>query len=210
MVKGSCLTRHETKDFATDMVALLRAMKIPVAWSLSAKSEENFGWRSPVDVLKQLVLQILHLNQSLLKDQSPALNAAQFQSATTESDWFKILRSVLDGLKEIYIVVDAEILSREFSSQISWLDAFTRMFEDLQADACKTIVKVVLVSFSTSPYTSSLKPSFSKDAIIRIERDWRAGSNTVRKRYIRSPVSRQGADVLRPFLLQSSTRDGPG
>lgn len=111
LVKGSFLTRRETKDFAADIVGLLRSMKIPVVWTLSAKAEGVLEWRSPVDVLKQLVLQVLHRNHSLLKEQSYALNAARFQSASTEPDWFELLGTVLEGLEQIYIVVDAGILS---------------------------------------------------------------------------------------------------
>jgi hypothetical protein len=200
IIKGSYLTRHETKDFAADMVALLRSMQIPVVWTLSAKAEGNIGWRSPVDVLKQLVLQVLYLNPSLLKDQSPALNAVRFQCSTTESEWFAILASVLNGIHQIYIVVDAEILNTEFSSQISWPDAFHKIFKDLMADSCKTIVKVVLISFGSSPYVSSHQSASFDDVTLRIERDRR-----MRKHYFRSQRTYQGADVLRPFLRPSST-----
>lgn len=132
MVKGSCLTRLETKDFAADIVALLRGMKIPVLWTLSAKAETNLGWRSPVEVLKQLVLQVLHVNHTLLDEQSTALNAARFQSATTEADWFDLLGSVLEGLSQVYIVIDAEVMSRQFSSEISWPKAFLELFKKLK------------------------------------------------------------------------------
>jgi len=100
MIKGSYLTRLETKDFAADLVALLRGIKIQVVWSLSAKAEGTLCWRSPVDVLKQLVLQILQLNHLLVDAQSPILNAARFQSARTEGDWFELLGSVLEGLPQ--------------------------------------------------------------------------------------------------------------
>jgi hypothetical protein len=200
LIKGSCLTRHETKDFAADIVGLLRKMNIPVVWTLSAKAEGNSGWRSPVDVLKQLVSQILHLNQALLNEQSVALNAVRFQSASTEIEWFELLSSVLPGLQQIYIVVDAEILSPEFSSQIAWPAAFLKLFEDLAARSCKTIIKVVLISFGATPYFSS--PSPLEDVSIRIDRDRRRGSLAKRKSRFRSVAQRQGSEYLRPYLLR--------
>jgi hypothetical protein len=198
IARGTCLTRHETKDFATEMVALLRATKIPVIWTLSAKADSNSAWRSPVDILKQLVLQILHLNQSLLNDESPALNATRFQNATKESECFAILASVLSGLEKLYIVVDAEIMNREMASQISWTDAFNTMLEDLKAVSCKTVVKIVLVSSGNSPYISSSQPATFSDVTIRIEKGRRTA--TKRKHHFRSRGSQQGSNVLRPLL----------
>jgi len=112
MIKGSYLTRLATKDLATDIVGLLRGMKILVLWTLSAKAEGDRGWRSPVEVLKQLIRQVLHMSHSLLDEQSTALSAVRFQSATTETDWFAVLGSVLEGLSHVYIVIDAEVMSR--------------------------------------------------------------------------------------------------
>lgn len=198
IARGTCLTRHETKDFATEMVALLRATKIPVIWTLSAKADSSSAWRSPIEVLKQLVLQILHLNQSLLNDESPALNAARFQNATKESEWFAILASVLSGLEKLYIVVDAEIMNREMASQISWTDAFNTMLEDLKALSCKTVVKIVLVSYSNSPYISSSQPTTFGNVTVRIEKERRMA--TMRKHHFRSRGSQQGSNVLMPLL----------
>ena len=203
MVKGSCLTRHETKDFAADIVGLLHSIEIPVVWTLSAKAEGSLNWRSPIDVLKQLVLQVLQLNHSLLNDQSPALNAARFQSASTESDWFGLLGSVLEGLSQIYIVIDAEVLSREFCSQISWPNAFLQVFETLAAGCHKTIVKVVLVSFGNSPYLESASAALLNDVTIKIDNGRRPPLGVRRKAQFRSATRRAGSDVLRPFLLQS-------
>jgi hypothetical protein len=202
MVKGSCLTRLETKDFATDIVALLRGMKIPVLWTLSAKAENNFGWRSPVEVLKQLVLQVLYVNHSLLNEQSAALNAARFQSATTEGDWFDLLGSVLEGLPQVYIVIDAEVMSRHFSSEISWPKAFLELFEKLKARCCETIVKVVLLSFGNSPYME-LPSVASKSMTIKLDQERRPPMASRRKAQYRAFARRGGSESLRPLLMQS-------
>jgi len=203
MVKGSCLTRHETKDFAADMVALLRGMKIPVIWTLSAKAEGNTEWRSPVEVLKQLVMQILHLNQTLLSDQSSALNAAQFQSANTELDWFQLLGRVLKGLRQLYIVIDADVLRQEFSSDVSWPQEFLKLFEELKSNSPKTAVKAVLISFGSSRYMLAGECAFLDDKTIKIDRDRRGGCAVRRRQLFRSATRSQGSEGLRPFLLQS-------
>jgi hypothetical protein len=138
------------------------------------------------------------LNPSLLNDESPALNAARFQNATKESEWFAILASVLSGLETLYIVVDAEIMNREMASQISWTDAFNTMLEDLKAVSCKTVVKIVLVSYSNSPYISSSQSTTFGDVTVRIEKERRTA--TMRKRHFRSRGSQQGSSVLMPLL----------
>jgi hypothetical protein len=172
--------------------------KYPSYWTLSAKANSDSAWRSLIEVLKQLVLQILHLNQSLLNEESPALNTTRFQNATKKSEWFAILASVLSGLEKLYIVVDAEIMNREMASQISWTDAFNTMLEDLKAVSCKTVVKIVLVSPGNSPYISSSHPSTFGDVTIRTEKGRRTA--TKRKHHFRSRGSQQGSNVLRPLL----------
>jgi hypothetical protein len=209
MVKGSCLTRLETKDFAADLVALLRGIKIQVVWSLSAKADEALGWRSPVDVLKQLVLQVLQLNHSLVNEQSPILNAARFQSARTEGDWFELLGSVLEGLPQIYIIVDAEVLSKEFSSQIRWPEAFLHLFERLQGNFCKTVVKVVLVSLGNTPYLELPFASPLGKMTIMVKSGRRPGQVVRRKSKVRPPARHHALNSLKPFLLHNVEMDTP-
>jgi hypothetical protein len=177
-------------------------MKIPVLWTLSAKAENNLGWRSPVEVLKQLVLQVLYVNHSLLNEQSAALNASRFQSATTEADWFDLLGSVLEGLPQVYIVIDAEVMSRQFSSEISWPEAFLELFGKLKARCCKTIVKVVLLSFGNSPYLE-LPSAASKSLTIKLDQERRPPMAARRKAHYRTFARRGGSESLRPFLIQS-------
>lgn len=197
------------KDFAADLVALLRGIKIQVVWSLSAKVEGALGWRSPVDVLKQLILQILQLNHSLVNEHSPILNAARFQSAKTESDWFELLGSVLEGLSHIYIVVDAEVLSKEFSSQICWPEYFLRLFERLQGNSCRTIVKVVLISLGQAPYLKMPSTSAIENMTIVAKGGSRPGKIVRRKAKARTSTGHHGLSFLKPFLLHDLEIDTP-
>lgn len=56
---------------------------------------------SVVDVLKQLVLQALRIDQSMLNERACALSAARFQSARTEAQWFDLLGSVIPGFPRL-------------------------------------------------------------------------------------------------------------
>jgi hypothetical protein len=204
LIKGYSSTRHETKDFAADIVGLLRRMKFPVVWTLSAREETENHWRSPIDILKQLVLQLLHLNHSLLDKQSPTLNAARFQSATTESEWFGILGSVLEGLPQIYIAIDAEVLSRKFSTQLSWPDAFLEVFKNLKEKGCKTVVKVVLVSLMNNLYMRGGLHSQLGTAIVNLDKQRRPPPMVRRRPRYRAAARRAASEVLRPYLLHKA------
>lgn len=177
-------------------------MKIPVIWTLSAK-EGILEWRSPIDVLKQLVLQILRLNHSLLDEQSTTLNAARFQSAKTESEWFQLLGAVLKGIPEVYIVIDAEVLNREFSSQTSWPREFFRIFDHLQTEGRKTCVKVVLASFGSSPFTEQTSEFQLRDLTIRLDQRRPTPPALRKKAKFRAATRKQASDMLKPFVLQS-------
>ena len=169
LVKGSSLHRYETKDFATDIVSLIKSMGIPVVWILGAPIDGNNCQRSPIDVLKQLVLQVLQINISLLNAQSPALNAARFQAATTEEQWFDLLASVLVGLPQLYIVVDAGILGQELSSEVKWPVAFLKLIESLSKVCPNTTVKVVLFSYGATPFIDTSLPDQLEESTIHID-----------------------------------------
>jgi hypothetical protein len=182
------------------MVALLRQLGIPVIWTLNAKISDDGGWRSPVDVLKQLAFQILQLN-ALLKQQPIQLNPVRFQSATTESDWFELLGLILAGLPQIHIIVDAEVLSREFSSKLFWPGAFLNLFEELARRGSGAVVKVILISFGASPYMSSEGFDFLENVTIKIDKERRAGTMLRKQRQL-SVYRRHGAEALKPFLFR--------
>lgn len=54
---------------------------------------------------------------ALLNEKSAAHKAAQFRSATTEDEWFNLLGSLADSLRQVYIVVDTGVLSGSVNAQ---------------------------------------------------------------------------------------------
>jgi hypothetical protein len=145
----------------------------------------------------------------LVNEQSPVLNAARFQSARTEGDWFELLGSVLEGLPQIYVVVDAEILSKEFSSHIRWPEAFLHLFERLQERFCKSVVKVVLVSLGHTPYLELPFASPLGKMTITVKSRRRSGQIMGRKSKVRHPARHRGINSLKPFLLHNVEMDAP-
>ncbi|KAF5013873.1 hypothetical protein FDECE_154 [Fusarium decemcellulare] len=111
LVQGSFKSRHLTRDFAIDMIDLIIDARVPVVWALDPDRQLGTAFTS-IDVLKYVASQVLKLNHSMLNERSASLNAARFQSISTEAEWFSLLGAVLEGLQQIYIVVDLELLNR--------------------------------------------------------------------------------------------------
>ncbi|KAJ3537715.1 hypothetical protein NM208_g6198 [Fusarium decemcellulare] len=141
LVQGSFKSRHLTRDFAIDMIDLIVDAGVPVAWALDPDRQPGTAFTS-MDVLKYVASQVLKLNHTMLNERSASLNAARFQSISTEAEWFSLLGAVLEGLQQIYLVIDLELLNRAVTPEVSWLTEFPRLFESLVARNIRTVVKV--------------------------------------------------------------------
>ena len=164
-LKGTPASRDTVKDTVTSIVSLIHRSNMPVAWILNFR-DANSSPATSIDVLKQLVLQVLQRNKSLLEERFISLTAARFQTARTEDEWFDILGSVIVGLRGLFIIIDTEVLApvTETSRRqnpvsndrhISWALEFSRLFRKLGERNIKTIVKVALVSYNRALYLPS-------------------------------------------------------
>jgi hypothetical protein len=145
LIQGSFRDRHVVRDFAIDMIDLISDASVPVVWALDPNHKPDTAF-TLVDVLKYMASQILQLNHTMLNERSVSLSAARFQSTTAEAGWFSLLGSVLEGLQQIYIVIDLELLNRSVTSETSWLAEFPRLFKSLVARNIRTLVKVAFIN----------------------------------------------------------------
>ena len=152
IIKGNYISRFEVKDFCVSAINLLRDSKIPVLWALKTKEQGALEAPSVIDLLKDLVSQALRLNIALHNERSLALSCTQFQGAETEKNWFELLARVLAGLPQVYIIIDVEAVSPYFGGHdhtFSWPSAFLDFFQNMSEQGCKTLIKVVLVSYGS-------------------------------------------------------------
>jgi hypothetical protein len=163
IVCGSSQTRHRTRDFAVGAIDLISDKNIAVVWALKPKDLENY---TSMDLLKYLTSQILKCNHSLCNERSAALNAARFQSSTTESQWFDLLGSVIDGLTQLYIIVDLDVLKDTPTKGYHWPEKFQALFEELRQRNISTIVKVAFISSRVRQLSQT--EQFPKDRILQI------------------------------------------
>ena len=200
MIRGNFATRHEAKDFAADIVGLLRKTSMPTAWVLNPSHEVTSAKPTAIDVLKQIVLQVLKMNWTLLDERSLSLNAAKFQSASSESDWFGLLGSALTGLPSLHVVIDTEIVKPRLPYDFSWPAAFRRLFEDLSARDIATPIKVILISYGSGLLASRrLLLDTVEDTIIRIGK-----RPPLTRRLTRTASRKRGVEVLRPLLVPTT------
>lgn len=179
VIKGSFGDRGKARDIAASIIAIVKKSRRPVVWALTLQFGNLQRQLSNLDILKHLVLQILQINSSLLEDRTHPLSATNFQLATTESEWFELLSLVLTGIQEIYMVIDIEILRRDFENGQAWPSAFAVMFQKLAARSPRTIVKVAIISYHTRLNIEA--SSLTQTNVIRLNNNGRLSRATTKR-----------------------------
>jgi hypothetical protein len=116
------------KDFLVDLVNLIKKSRLPVLWVLRYSGY----WKSRItciDILRTLLVQALEINPNALKGPAP-IDILILRKATDENDWFQILNRALQGIPQVYIVVDAEMLGLATEHNrlrsTKWIEQFNR------------------------------------------------------------------------------------
>lgn len=195
-------SRHAARDFAIDAIDLIKEAQIPVVWVLNPRNDSREDVTS-LEVLKYLVSQVLQQNHTMLNERSAALSAARYQSATTEDDWISLLGSVLEGMSQIYMIVDLEILGIE-KAERSWPGIFTTLVERLQCRNIRTVVKVAFV-LTRSIYKATLIQDMDQRSILQIPT---SRSGRVSKCRTQTHLTKSWKRENRLLSLASSSSDG--
>lgn len=151
MIRGNFGIQTTIKDFLTDAVVCIRQSDVPVIWALKTVDLIDFRM-TLVDLLKYLTCQALKL-QHMPTESSLSLNCARFQSARDEKEWFNLLAASLASLKQVYIILDLELLSLKLvdvTGSFSLPAAFSELFKQLAQRSPNIVVKVMLVSYGSS------------------------------------------------------------
>jgi hypothetical protein len=168
VIKGKCNDRAKARDVAASLISLVKKSHLPVVWALTLRFEKDAKHLAKLDILKDLVLQILQINKSLFDDRSQPLRAIEFQCATTESEWFKLLCLALTGLSEIYLIIDIEVLRRDTENGRSWLAAFMDLCQKVGKRSPGTILRKAIISYYTQ--LSIEAAGLSQRNVIRLDK----------------------------------------
>ena len=188
MIRGSYGSRFDVRNFCVGAVNLLRQTDVPVIWTLKTPYNDDLGAPNVVDILKDLVAQALRLNISIHNEHALSLSCVRFRGAESANEWLDLLGSVLTGLAEVYIIVDVETVtlkSTHFELPFLWTSAFGDLFNKMSQRGCRTVVKLILLSYGsaiplrgpqTAPWDSVIilgrshnvsKPQYGTSAVIR-------------------------------------------
>lgn len=129
------------RDFLVDLINLIKTSKIPILWALRYPGY----WKSTItciEILRMLVVQAIQVNPGALQGPTP-IDMVNLREASGEVEWLQILARAVEGLQQIFIVIDADILglATEHSKTraTKWLEIFTKKLS-------KTGVKILISS----------------------------------------------------------------
>ncbi|KAL3419659.1 hypothetical protein PVAG01_08157 [Phlyctema vagabunda] len=159
-IKGTPTTKHATKDMLTDMVTSARGSNRAVIWALASRPVACQRTPTSIDVLKYLALQVLQCNNHLMNERSLSVNASAFDVARTEAEWFSLLESIMIGISQLFIIIDAELFGGFDSGTGTWAEEFSQLFEKLRSG--HTVLKVALATYRK---TLRLSPSEAVDTV---------------------------------------------
>lgn len=102
---------RSARFFATDLVDVIQETGTPILWVLPGKGSQDRE-TDLTDILRRLTLQALQIArpQTVKSPKDKPISASDVEKATTEQEWFLLLRRSLLDLERIFIVIDTDIL----------------------------------------------------------------------------------------------------
>lgn len=151
IVRAGPRAEARAKEFALDVITLLQSTQYPVFWSLSHLGSDR-DTISTTDVLKSLVFQALQCDPDVFLKNPAQLNASQFQTNHSETEWLDLLRNILSKLTKCFVVVETEDLFHAFRHDIEWIKHFLALFQGLVDSAASSgnMIKVLVVSYGSA------------------------------------------------------------
>ncbi|KAI1359315.1 hypothetical protein F5Y08DRAFT_84064 [Xylaria arbuscula] len=146
LVQGRFKSRHAIKDFAANTIDLIQEANIPVVWALDPSLEllvENEFNAS--DILKYLASQIMQINHGMFTERHASISSTRFHSAVTEVEWLELLGSLLQGMNQLYLIIDTRLVEKGGGLVKEWLWHFAKMSESLKLRNMRTIIKVAFI-----------------------------------------------------------------
>jgi hypothetical protein len=135
--KSACKTKH----LLLDLVGVIRSTPHPILWALRFSNYWTTTITS-VGILRMLVSQALQLNPGATYGPLP-VTAVHMKEAVGEEDWLRLLGRVLEGVPEVYVIIDSDLLSFATGQD---KNGAMRLLELMQQIIKKTLLKVFVSS----------------------------------------------------------------
>jgi hypothetical protein len=156
ILQGSHSLRERIEDIAIQAVDQIETKDVSLAWIVNgvpiSKDGEDPILYSAQDMAAQLCLQLLMQNIRLHRQSALKECLGKLEASVTESDWLNALPFFLEGLDEVYIVVDLHWLDRRNADPLSWPTSFLKLFKRMETNRSHSTIKVMF--FTCRPITA--------------------------------------------------------
>ncbi len=205
-LQGSLLRAEQSRDVAIDLVQLLQATGLPVAWYLANNTgidESAHPSITPIDILRSLIEQTIDQHWDATK--TWGLNASHFAGCKTERDWLRLFVAVLAHVQRLVLVIDTQ---RAISGMVDMIAEFWRDVNE--RGGIQTTVKILILTYespssalsgfpvlpaATTSGRASPRSSPRQSRVLS-----RFGGRRCRAPWTTHPS--EGPEDLKPFVLQ--------
>lgn len=147
--------RTSATDFAVDYVEILRANRIPVIWVLPHTNIFDENTCSLSEILLVLVMQILDLNPRVLLEGTFPVSIHHFQDIVSqeskpEDRAFNLLARCLEGVDQLYILIDMTLINATVNGNSARASTFLRRLQLVLSSRPGGGIKMVLASWKSA------------------------------------------------------------
>ena len=138
--------RTLARDFAVELLKMLRASGVPAIWALSHTTSDVDVGASLIDILLSLSKQALVLNPNTLNSGINPVSSSHFQNVLTEDQAFKLLDRCVSGIPKLYIVLDMALVNAAVNYYDTLVNSFVQKFLNLLLAQPNGGIKLVLAA----------------------------------------------------------------
>ncbi|KAH7011099.1 hypothetical protein EDB80DRAFT_711245 [Ilyonectria destructans] len=130
------------KDFMVDLIGVICESKSPIVWALRFENHWENGL-TKIDILRMLVAHALQVNPTAVDRGSHPITVESLRDASGEKDWLNLLQRAVKGMPQVFIALDADILSRATENNRFLA---TRWLESIVSSMGDTVIKCIVSS----------------------------------------------------------------
>jgi hypothetical protein len=138
--------RTIARDFAVDLLEVLRAGGVPAIWALSHTTSDAKIGAPLTDIFLSLSMQALLLNPQTLNGSTSAISSHDFQNVVTEDQAFKLLARCLTGIPKLYIILDMAVINSAVDYRDTLVNSFVQRFLNLLLTKSQGGIKLVIAA----------------------------------------------------------------
>jgi hypothetical protein len=136
--------RTVARDFAVGFLETLRASGVPTVWVLSHTTSDLKSGASITDILLSLSIQALLLNPQALDEGTNPISSHHFQNAFTEDQGFKLLDRCVNGISNLYIILDIAVVNAAVDYHDMLVNSFVQKFLNLVLNKSQRGIKLII------------------------------------------------------------------